>query len=374
MKIYKLEHTRDGIHCDFLRLVDVLHGTFRGFSLDKEGVLTANFAISIGQEEDEYRFAGDVALKEGESFSWPEKSKGEGNIKQVINALKLVKVDANDEDIFTLYNGVEVPRLGFGTWLIENEKAKEVVKVAVNAGYIHIDSAQAYGNEEGVGIALKNALFHREDIFITSKVKAEIKDYEGAKRSIEESLEKLGTDYIDMMLIHCPMPWNEYRREGGYRYQKENLAVWKALEEAYEAKKIRSIGVSNFNIDDLKNMVEHAKIKPMVNQIPLFLGDVDKDLVAFCNENEIMVESYSPLAHGRLLQEGKKNEIYNEVTKGNPALSKYNWSQLLLSYASTYADIILPKASSLGHILEDMDYQVKLDKGAIELIEKLYQE
>lgn len=367
MNIYKLDYLCNNIHQSYLRLVDVLVGEFLGFNLDNNGVLQANFKICL-----EKGFQGNIVLKEGESFCWPGVDP-DGDVQGEFK-ITLVKTKADKEDVHTLYNGVEVPRLGFGTWLIGNEKAKEVVKNAINLGYIHIDSAQAYGNEEGIGFALKKTMFKREDIFITSKVEAEIKDYESAKKSIEESLRKLDTDYIDLMLIHCPMPWDQYKREGGYRYQKENLEVWKALEEAYEAGKLRAIGVSNFNIDDLLNIMAYAKIRPMVNQIPLLLGDVDKELVSFCNEHNIMVESYSPLAHGHLIHDKNKELMHEEVIKNNPALAKYTWSQLLLSYASTYADIILPKASSKDHMLEDMNYLLSLDQDTVHLLEKLHQE
>lgn len=275
------------------------------------------------------------------------------------------------KDCVKLHNGVEIPILGFGTWLVKNDVAPEVVKTAIEVGYIHLDSAQAYGNEEGVGVAVRNSGIDRKNIFITSKIMAEIKDYETAKKSIDLSLQKLGTDYIDLMLIHCPMPWREYSYEGGYRYEKENLAVWKAMEEAYKEGKLRSIGVSNFNIDDLKNLMNNASIKPMVNQIPIYLGCVQKDLIKFCFDNDIKVESYSPLGHGRLIN----NEKVENIRKG--LKSKFSLdmgtAELLLSYASTYSDIILPKASSRDHMVDNMKFFIKLDDDVIEYIEENFQ-
>ena len=270
-------------------------------------------------------------------------------------------------DCVKLYNGVEIPILGFGTWLVKNDVAPEVVKTALEVGYIHIDSAQAYGNEEGVGIAIRNSGVDRKNIFITSKVMAEIKDYETAKKSIELSLQKLGTDYIDLMLIHCPTPWKEYKTEGGYRYEKENLAVWKAMEEAYKEGKLRSIGVSNFNIDDIKNIMNNASIKPMVNQIPILLGYVQKDLIKFCFDNDIKVESYSPLGHGRLIN----NENVENIRKGLKSEFSLDMgtAELLLSYASSYSHIILPKASSREHMLDNMKFFIKLDDDVLKYIE-----
>ena len=147
-----------------------------------------------------------------------------------------------NQEYFKLSNGVAIPKIGLGTWLIDNTKVVEVIKDALLLGYIHIDTAQAYENEEGIGEALSTSNIDRKDIFITSKVRAEIKNYEDAKASIEESLKKLKTDYIDLMLIHCPQPWDEIGQS--YRYEKENLQVWKAMVEAYNEGKLKAIGVS----------------------------------------------------------------------------------------------------------------------------------
>ena len=155
------------------------------------------------------------------------------------------------EKELVLYNGVKIPVNGYGTWLVDQEVAEERVKLALEVGYRHIDSAQAYGNEVGVGNGFRASGLKREEVFITTKVRAELKTYEQAKASMEESLERLGLDYVDLILIHCPQPWNEFR--GEKRYFKENIGVWKALEEFYKAGKARSIGISNFLVDDMEN-------------------------------------------------------------------------------------------------------------------------
>ena len=167
---------------------------------------------------------------------------------------------------FVLSNGVKAPALAYGTWLIKNEDAARCVKMALEAGYRHIDTAQAYGNEEGVGQGIRESGLKREEVFITSKVKAELKSYKKAKASIDESLKKLGVDYIDLMLIHCPQPWALFR--GPFRYFKQNIQVWKAMEEAYKDGKIRAIGVSNFLVDDLV----HRIIFPLIRQVDVFLN------------------------------------------------------------------------------------------------------
>ena len=152
------------------------------------------------------------------------------------------------EEKYTLNNGIEIPKLGLGTWLINGEKAKEVVKNALKLGYRHIDTAEAYGNEGEVGLGIKESGIPREEIFLTTKLVAEAKDYETAKKYIEESLNKLDCDYIDLMIIHSPQPW-AYVNQSDNRYEEGNLEAWKALEEYYKLGKIKAIGVSNFQIN-----------------------------------------------------------------------------------------------------------------------------
>lgn len=164
-----------------------------------------------------------------------------------------------------LNNGVKMPMLGFGTWFIDDDKAEAAVKAAVEIGYRHIDTAQAYFNEAGVGAGVRNCGVSRDSLFVVSKVAAEHKTYEAASRSIDETLEKMGLDYLDMMIIHSPQPWDEWR--GEKRYFEENKAVWKALEDAYRAGKLRAIGISNFLIDDLESLLPSCDIKPMVKGV-----------------------------------------------------------------------------------------------------------
>ena len=150
----------------------------------------------------------------------------------------------------TLNNGVKIPQLGLGTWFIEDAKVADAVKEAVKLGYRHIDTAQAYGNERGVGEGVRNCGVKREELFVVSKVAAEHKTYEAAMTGINETLEKMGLAYLDMMIIHSPQPWAKVNQcEDGY--VEENRAAWKALEDAYMAGKLKAIGVSNFLIEDI---------------------------------------------------------------------------------------------------------------------------
>lgn len=166
-------------------------------------------------------------------------------------------------EIFPLADGTSIPKIGFGTWLITGAAATQAVMDAIEAGYRHIDTAWAYGNEKEVGEGIRRSGVPREKLYVTTKLHADFKTYEEAKKGIEESLARLGLDYVDLMLIHAPQPWNKFRE--GDHYQEGNLAAWKALEEVQQAGKVRSIGVANFEPEDLENILAHCKVKPVVN-------------------------------------------------------------------------------------------------------------
>ena len=176
---------------------------------------------------------------------------------------------------------------------------------------------------------------------------------------MEESLEKLGLDYVDLILIHCPQPWDEFR--GEKRYFKENIEVWKALEEFYKAGKARSIGISNFLVDDMENLLAHCEIKPMVNQVLCHIGSTPMDVIKYCHEHDIIVEAYSPIAHGRALE----NKAIVDMAK------KYNVSpaQLCIQYTLQLGTVTLPKASSREHISDNLNLNFEISKeDMIELI------
>lgn len=262
------------------------------------------------------------------------------------------------KETYTLSNGVEIPKVGLGTWLIPDDKAADAVKVAIDCGYTHIDTAQAYGNERGVGEGVRTSGIPREKIFITTKVAAELKDYSQAAASIDESLRKLGIEYADLIIIHCPQPWAEFR--GAKRYFAENKQVWKALEDAYEAGKVRSIGVSNFLVDDLQNILEDCRIKPMVNQILLHIGETPKDVLTFCNEHDILVEAYSPIAHGQALNNADIAAVAKRYGVTIP--------QLCIQYTLQLGTVSLPKSSNPEHIKSNsqLDFTIS-DKDMAEL-------
>ena len=247
------------------------------------------------------------------------------------------------QETYKLENGVKIPKLGLGTWCIDNDKAAQAVRTAVALGYRLIDTAQAYKNEQGVGEGIRSCGVPREELFVASKVAAELKTYEAAAASIEETLKKMGLDYLDQMIIHAPQPWSEFRDTK--RYFAENKAVWRALEDAQAAGKVRVIGVSNFLQDDLENLLSDCRVKPMVNQILLHISNTDQDLLNFCKEQHIQVEAYSPIAHGEAL----KNPVIAQMAK------KYGVSaaQLCVRYVLQLGTVALPKTADPQHMAEN---------------------
>ena len=202
------------------------------------------------------------------------------------------------KDSMTLAGGVRIPRLGFGTWQIpDGEVCYDAVSRALEAGYRHIDTARAYGNEKSVGRAIRNAGLAPGEVFITSKLPAEEKSYDAAWRCFEATMEDLEVETLDLYLIHAPWPWSEK----GADYTKENIEIRHAMEEIQQSGRCRAVGVSNFSVSDLKAILEAGTIKPAANQIRYFIGHTQEALTRFCMDEGILVEGYSPLATGRIL-------------------------------------------------------------------------
>jgi diketogulonate reductase-like aldo/keto reductase len=253
-------------------------------------------------------------------------------------------------ETYTLSNGVNIPKLGLGTWMIDDTSVSEVVRQAVSIGYRHIDTAQAYQNEAGVGNGIQSCGVPRGDIFVTSKVAAEAKSYATAAKSITTSLEKMGLDYIDLMIIHSPQPWAEWR--GEKRYYDENKEVWRALEDAYKAGKVKAIGVSNFLVDDLENLLAGCAIKPMVNQILTHVGNTPMELIRFCQDNGILLEAYSPIAHGEALR--------NEQIAAMADKYRVSVAQLCIKYVLELGAVALPKTANPSHMKDNamLDFSI----------------
>lgn len=220
----------------------------------------------------------------------------------------------------TLLNGNEIPVMGAGVWMIDNEDVVQVVKDALDLGYRHIDTAQSYLNEEGVGRAIRESGIPRKEIFVTTKLEGDIKNYDKAVTEIDKSLERLNMDYVDLMLIHSPQPWAHFREEDNHFFEG-NLEAWRALEEAYEAGKIKAIGVSNFQQIDLENLIENGKVKPMVNQVLAHITNVPTDVIEYSQSQDIVVEAYSPIAHGAILDHPTIKEIAEKYEVSSAQLS-----------------------------------------------------
>lgn len=214
-----------------------------------------------------------------------------------------------------LTNGIEIPDIAFGTWQIEESMTCQAVKEAIECGYRHIDAAANYGNEAEVGRAI-DELGIREKIFLVSKLKAEIKDYEGAKAAFYETLKNLRTDYLDLYLIHAPWPWSNV----GMDCTEGNIAVWKAMIELYNEGKIRAIGVSNFHPEHIESLIAATGFVPFVNQIRFFIGNTQEKIYKYCKEKNILIEAYSPLATGKLMEHPVIMEIAEKYGVSVPAL------------------------------------------------------
>lgn len=242
---------------------------------------------------------------------------------------------------YQLSNGVEIPIVGFGTWQTPSGQiAKDAVLTALEAGYRHIDTAAAYENEASVGQAIIESGLAREELFVTTKLWNKIGTYEEAKAVIEASLEKLNLTYLDLYLIHWPNPL-------AFRdcWQERNAEVWRAMEEALEAGKIRAIGVSNFHPHHLEALLKTAKIKPVVNQILLNPSDQQASLVASNQAHNILSEAYSPLGTGKIF----------EVTELQTLAQKYGKTvaQLVLRWSLQKGFLPLPKSVTKERIIEN---------------------
>ena len=265
-------------------------------------------------------------------------------------------------EYLTLSNGIKVPQLALGTWLIDDDKASDAVKSALVIGYRHIDTAQAYANERGVGEGIRNSGLKREDIFVTTKVAAEHKDYKTALEGIDGSLKAMGLDYIDMMIIHSPQPWVEVNQSDN-RYQDGNLEAWRALTDAYKAGKLRAIGVSNFLKEDIENIWNNADIKPMANQVLCHISNTPLELIGYCQDKGIVMEAYSPVAHGEALRIPAIAKMAEKYEVSIP--------QLCIRYDIQLGMIVLPKTANPDHMKSNADVDFVISDDDMEILKNL---
>ena len=263
------------------------------------------------------------------------------------------------EEVYILSNGVKIPKLGFGTWQISNEDAYQATLDAIKAGYKHIDTAQGYRNEEAIGRALKDAKIERNEIFVTSKLPSHIKGYKETVASFNETMKDLQLEVLDLYLIHAPWPWDEIGKD----CTEGNIESWKAMIDLYKEGKIRSIGVSNFSIKDIQALIEATGFVPHANQIKFYIGDTQEELVKFCKQNNILVEAYSPLATGRILE--------NEVLKNIALDKKVSVAQLCIRYCLDKGTLALPKTTKYERMVENADLNFSLSPTELKKLDEL---
>jgi diketogulonate reductase-like aldo/keto reductase len=263
-------------------------------------------------------------------------------------------------DTFTMSHGLKIPKIGFGTWQIkEGDEAYQSTLIALKAGYRHIDTAAAYGNEKSVGQAIKDSGLKREDVFVTTKLPARFKGYDLAMREAAQSLRKLGLDYLDLYLIHAPWPWDDK----GSDHTEGNIESWKAMIDLHKEGKLRSIGVSNFEIKDIEALIKATGFVPHVNQIPFYVGRPQTELRKYCAEKNILVEAYSPLITGRIF----KMESVLEMAK------KYRVTvaQLAIRYTIEQNTLPLPKSTHEEWIVENTKVDFKIDPEDVKKLEAI---
>jgi diketogulonate reductase-like aldo/keto reductase len=241
-----------------------------------------------------------------------------------------------------LNEGNKIPLVGFGTYKCTEEEGIASVKAALNQGYSLLDTASVYGNEEAVGKGIKKSDLAREDVYITTKLWRENLGYQSAKIEFQKSLERLEVDYIDLYLIHWPANEKNYDN-----WQKANADSWRAMEELQAEGKIKSIGVSNFFEEHLKSLMQTAKVMPAVNQIEFHPGYWQSELVTYCKNQNITVESWSPLARGKVLE----NETLIKIAKNH----NKSVSQICLRWIIQHEVIVIPKSSTPERIKENID-------------------
>ena len=262
----------------------------------------------------------------------------------------------NLQSTTTLHNGVKMPWLGLGVFKVEEgQELVNAVKNAITHGYHSIDTAAIYGNEVGVGQGVREATqmgeVTREDLFVTSKVWNSELGYEATIAAYEESLTKLGLDYLDLYLIHWPVA-------GKFK------EAWRALETLYKEGRVKAIGVSNFQIDHLKDLMEDAEIKPMVNQVECHQRLTQKELQAFCKQHDIQLEAWSPLMQGQLLENEKLQKIASKYGKST--------AQIILRWDLQNGIVIIPKSTKEHRIVENASvFDFELTQEDIECINSL---
>lgn len=262
-----------------------------------------------------------------------------------------------------LNNGLVIPLVGFGTWRIpEGEEVEHAVGNALKAGYRLIDTAKRYGNEAGVGKAIRESGIPRQELFVVTKLWNEDQGYESALKAFDESLERLGMDYVDLYLIHWPFAVKPADIVG--TPPEKRRESWKALEEIYSSGRTKAIGVSNYAIKHLQEMKEYALVMPAVNQVEFNPFLYQKELLDYCTAQNIRIQAYSPLVHGERIADNRIAEIAQRYGKSN--------AQVLVRWSMQHGCIPLPKTTTMEHIQENIDvFDFELSSDDMSLLDAL---
>jgi Aldo/keto reductases, related to diketogulonate reductase len=263
-------------------------------------------------------------------------------------------------DCYKLSNDVEIPCIGYGTWQVhDGDVAVSSIVSAIESGYRHIDTAQGYGNEESVGIAVKKSGIDRKDLFITSKLDNGEHGYDKTMAAFEITMKKLDMDYLDLFLIHWPNPIASRSN-----WQEANAGTWKAFEELYTAGRIRSIGISNFHPHHIEELMKTATIAPMVNQIRLCPGDTQEEVVDYCRSKNMLLEAYSPLGIGKIFEVPEMQELAKKYGK--------SIAQICVRWSLQRGYLPLPKSVNPLRIKENTDvFDFELSAADVQLIADL---
>lgn len=249
----------------------------------------------------------------------------------------------NKMEHYILNNGVEIPAVAFGTYKAADGKSADVIRTAIEAGYRYFDTASFYGTETYLAEAVRESGISRDEIFIASKLWKTEMGYDNVKKAFERTLENLETDYLDLYLIHWPLP------EPGYKEWKQlDKETWRAMEELYQEGKIRAIGLSNFLPHHIENILEDCTVRPAVDQIEYHPGYSQEAVVQYCKERDILVQAWSPIGRQRVLTEGLVQEL----------AEKYGVSpaRICLKFAVQRGIIPLPKSSSMERMKDNLDF------------------
>lgn len=263
-------------------------------------------------------------------------------------------------DTYELNNGVKIPIVGFGTWQTpDGDVAEKSVEEAIAAGYRHIDTAFAYGNEKSVGKGIKDSGVARDQLWVTSKLTGNDHGYENTKKAIDKSLSNLGLDYLDLFLIHWPNPI-AYRDS----WEKTNADTWRAMEEAQKAGKLRTIGVSNFRPKHLDALLKTATVIPQVNQIFLNPSDLQPEVVAYNDAHDILSEAYSPLGTGKIFAVDELKTMSEKYSK--------TVAQVVLRWSLQHGFLPLPKSVHEARIIENTKlFDFEIDEADMKTIDGL---